>query len=157
MEALLEWVYAALEKDPTSVVLVVACVCGLLIGTERELRGHFGQLRVCVLVCVAAAAFSDVIVSQSANTNWGSGFGSIAQGVGFLGAGLIMKDGATIRGVSTAATLWCAAAVGAAAGAREIVAAVMVTLIVVGVNLVLRPITAWARRHGSRPGGSDLD
>lgn len=156
MEALLEWLYAALEKDPTSVVLVVACVCGLLIGTERELRGHFGQLRVCVLVCVAAAAFSDLIVSQSANTNWGSGFGSIAQGVGFLGAGLIMKDGATIRGVSTAATLWCAAAVGAAAGAREIVAAVMVTLIVVGVNVVLRPITAWARRHERRTGG-DLD
>jgi putative Mg2+ transporter-C (MgtC) family protein len=110
------------------------------------LRGHHGQLRVCVLVCIAAAAFSDLVVTRADSSNWANGFGSIAQGVGFLGAGLIMKD-PTIRGVSTAATLWCVAAVGAAAGAREIVSAMVVTLIVLGVNVVLRPISRWARRH----------
>nr|WP_283771084.1 MgtC/SapB family protein [Roseococcus pinisoli] len=136
-----------LERDPTAVVLPIACLCGLLMGTERELRGHRGQLRVCVLVCVAAAAFSDLVVTRAESSNWANGFGSIAQGVGFLGAGLIMKDGATVRGVSTAATLWCVAAAGAAAGAREIVAALLVTLIVLGANLVLRPINIWARRR----------
>lgn len=144
---MLEWLYAALERDPTSVVLSVACLCGLLIGTERELRGHHGQLRVCVLVCIAAAAFSDLVVTRADSSNWANGFGSIAQGVGFLGAGLIMKDGPTVRGVSTAATLWCVAAAGAAAGAREILSAMVVTLMVVGVNVVLRPISRWARRH----------
>jgi len=148
----LDWVYAALEQDPTAVVLPVACLCGLLIGTERELRGHHGQLRVCVLVCIAAAAFSDLVVTRAESSNWANGFGSIAQGVGFLGAGLIMKDGPTVRGVSTAATLWCVAAVGAAAGAREVVSAILVTLIVLGVNVVLRPISRWARRHQARSG-----
>jgi putative Mg2+ transporter-C (MgtC) family protein len=148
---MLEWLYALLERDPTSVVLPVAAICGLLIGTERELRGHTGQLRVCVLVCIAAAAFSDLVVTRAESTNWANGFGSIAQGVGFLGAGLIMKDGATVRGVSTAATLWCVAAAGAAAGAREILSAVVVTLMVVGVNVVLRPISTWARRQRKGP------
>lgn len=146
---MLEWLYAALERDPTAVVLPVACICGLLVGTEREIRGHRGQLRVCVLVCIAAAAFSDLVVTRAESTNWANGFGSIAQGVGFLGAGLIMKDGPTIRGVSTAATLWCVAAIGAAAGAREILSAMVVTLMVLGVNMILRPITEWARRHRS--------
>ncbi|MBS7812584.1 MgtC/SapB family protein [Roseococcus pinisoli] len=144
---MLDWLYGMLERDPTAVVLPIACLCGLLMGTERELRGHRGQLRVCVLVCVAAAAFSDLVVTRAESSNWANGFGSIAQGVGFLGAGLIMKDGATVRGVSTAATLWCVAAAGAAAGAREIVAALLVTLIVLGANLVLRPINIWARRR----------
>lgn len=147
-----DWVFQMLERDPTAVVLPIACLCGLLIGTERELRGHHGQLRVCVLVCVAAAAFSDLVVTRAESSNWANGFGSIAQGVGFLGAGLIMKDGPTVRGVSTAATLWCVAAAGAAAGAREIVSALVVTLIVLSVNVVLRPITLWARRHESRHG-----
>lgn len=146
---MLDWLYAALERDPTAVVMPIAAACGLLIGTEREIRGHPGQLRVCVLVCIAAAAFSDLVVTRAESTNWANGFGSIAQGVGFLGAGLIMKDGPTIRGVSTAATLWCVAAVGAAAGAREILSAMVVTLIVLGVNVILRPITQWAHRHRS--------
>lgn len=149
---MIDWLYAMLERDPTVVVLPAAAICGLLMGIERELRGHRGQLRVCVLVCVAAAAFADLVVTRADSTNWANGFGSIAQGVGFLGAGLIMKDGATVRGVSTAATLWCVAAAGAAAGAREIVAAALVTLIVLGVNLVLRPINLWARRNRSVAG-----
>lgn len=144
---MLDWLLQMLERDPTAVVLPIACFCGLLIGTERELRGHPGQLRVCVLVCIAAAAFSDLVVTRAESTNWANGFGSIAQGVGFLGAGLIMKDGPTIRRVSTAATLWCVAAVGAAAGAREIISAMVVTLIVLGVNVILKPLTEWARRN----------
>ncbi|WP_421994635.1 MgtC/SapB family protein [Roseococcus sp.] len=151
-----DWVFRVLESDPTAVVLPIACLCGLLIGTEREIRGHRGQLRVCVLVCVAAAAFSDLVVTRADSSNWANGFGAIAQGVGFLGAGLIMKDGPTVRGVSTAATLWCVAAAGAAAGAREIVSALMVTLIVLGVNVVLRPINLWARRHEAK-GGVDFE
>ena len=156
MGALLDWLYAALERDPTAVVLPTAFLCGLVIGTERELRGHRGQLRVCILVCVAAAAFSDLVVTLAEPSNWGNGFGAIAQGVGFLGAGLILKEGGTVRGISTAATLWCVAAAGASAGAREITSALVVTLLVLGVNLVLRPVSDWAHRR-RRPDPSDPD
>jgi putative Mg2+ transporter-C (MgtC) family protein len=156
MDAFLDWLTAALEHDTTTVVLPAAFFCGLIIGTERELRGHRGQLRVCILVCVAAAAFSDLVVTLADRSNWGNGFGAIAQGVGFLGAGLILKEGATVRGVSTAATLWCVAAAGAAAGARELLSALTVTLLVLAVNLVLRPLSDWAHRR-RRPDPSDPD
>jgi putative Mg2+ transporter-C (MgtC) family protein len=149
--AVLEW----LERDPTALVLPAAFLCGLVIGLERELRGHPGQLRVCILVCVAAAGFSDLVVTLADRTNWGAGFGAIAQGVGFLGAGLILKDGMTVRGVSTAATLWCVAAAGAAAGAREVISAAVLTLLVLAVNLILKPLSEWARRKATRPGPED--
>ena len=137
----------ALARDPTVVVLAAALLCGLLIGAERELRGHPGQLRVCVIVCVAAAGFADLIVSEVERSNWGNGFGAIAQGVGFLGAGLILRDGMTVRGLSSAATLWAVAVIGAAAGARDIVLAATLTLIALKVNLVLRPLSRWISRH----------
>jgi putative Mg2+ transporter-C (MgtC) family protein len=152
MEAALAWFAAALESDPTIVVLPVAFFFGLLIGTERAVRGHPGQLRVCVLVCLAAAGFSDLIVTRVDSSNWGAGFGAIAQGVGFLGAGLILKEGMNLRGMSTAATLWCVAAAGAAVGAREILLGGTITLLALLTNLILRPISAWAHNRRTRPG-----
>lgn len=146
---------AALARDPTVVVLAAAFLCGMLIGAERELRGHAGQLRVCVIVCVAAAGFSDLIVSEVDRSNWGNGFGAIAQGVGFLGAGLILRDGMTVRGLSTAATLWAVAVVGAAAGARDIVLAGAITLLALLVNLLLRPVSRWISRHQFARDASD--
>jgi putative Mg2+ transporter-C (MgtC) family protein len=66
--------------------------------------------------------------------------------VGFLGAGAIMKEGGSIRGLNTAATLWCSAAVGACAGAGELLDAVFVTVLLVGINLVLRPASRYIDR-----------
>lgn len=152
MDALLDWLLAALERDPTVVALTVAFLCGLAIGTEREMRGHPGQLRVCILVCVAAAGFADLVVTRSDSSNWGAGFGAIAQGVGFLGAGLILKDGLNLRGMSTAATLWCVAAAGASAGGREILAALVITGLALITNVILRPISVWAHRRRTRTG-----
>jgi putative Mg2+ transporter-C (MgtC) family protein len=152
MDALLTWLTAALERDPTAVVLPIAFLCGLAIGTEREVRGHQGQLRVCILVAVAAAGFADLVVTRSDSSNWGAGFGAIAQGVGFLGAGLILKEGLNLRGMSTAATLWCVAAAGASAGAREILSALVITALALVTNVVLRPISVWAHNRRTRSG-----
>src|SRR5208283_817206 len=64
----------------------------------------------------------------------------VVSGIGFLGAGAIMKEGVNIRGLNTAATLWCSAAVGAAAGSGLIVEATMLTVLVIAGNTLLRPL-----------------
>lgn len=71
-------------------------------------------------------------------------------GIGFLGAGVIMRDGLSLRGLNTAATLWCSAAVGCLAGTGMFVLAAFGTAGVVGANLLLRPL---GRRMDREPGG----
>src|SRR5476649_179799 len=97
----------------TLVSLLTAFVLGTLIGAERQWRQRSAGLRTNVLVSVGAAAF----VSLGMRLNGHSGAAQLASyvvsGIGFLGAGVIMKDGAQIRGLNTAATLWCSGAVGA--------------------------------------------
>jgi putative Mg2+ transporter-C (MgtC) family protein len=68
-------------------------------------------------------------------------------GVGFLGAGAIMKDGGNVRGLNTAATLWCSAAVGACAGAGELLDAVFVAALLIIINSVLRPLSRYIDRR----------
>ena len=71
----------------------------------------------------------------------------VVSGVGFLGAGAIMKDGGSVRGLNTAATLWCSAAVGACAGAGQTLAAVFVATLLVTINSVLRPLSRFIDRR----------
>jgi putative Mg2+ transporter-C (MgtC) family protein len=71
----------------------------------------------------------------------------VVSGVGFLGAGAIMKDGGSVRGLNTAATLWCSAAVGACAGAGEMLDAVFVTTLLITINSVLRPLSRFIDRR----------
>ncbi|MDB5372869.1 MAG: hypothetical protein JWP04_1511 [Belnapia sp.] len=135
-----------LLADSTLLGLPVAFVLGALVGLEREWCRNAAGLRTCVLVTTAAAAFADLMTTQVHPNNLGAGFGAIATGVGFLGAGTIMQNGASVRGLSTAATLWCLAAIGATAGAGETVAAVWLTLLVLAVNIVLKPVARLVRR-----------
>ena len=90
---------------------------GTLIGVERQYRQRNAGLRTNILVAVGAAAFT--VLSYSMTT--GSGDPSrvaaqIVSGIGFLGGGLILKDGFTVRGLNTAATIWCSAACGTLSG-----------------------------------------
>jgi putative Mg2+ transporter-C (MgtC) family protein len=71
----------------------------------------------------------------------------VVSGVGFLGAGAIMKEGANIRGLNTAATLWCSAAVGACVGAGELLDATFVTALLIGINIALRPLSRYIDRR----------
>jgi putative Mg2+ transporter-C (MgtC) family protein len=68
------------------------------------------------------------------------GHGYVVSGIGFLGAGAIMKEGLNVRGLNTAATLWCSAAIGAAAGAGLVAESGLLTLFVIAGNTLLRPL-----------------
>lgn len=131
--------------------LLIALGLGAGIGFERQWQRHEAGLKTNALVCAGSAMFvmmagffgePDRIVAQ------------ILPGIGFLGAGMIMRDGLHVRGLNTAATLWCSAAVGTLAGSgREAVAAVG-ALVIVAANIILREIANWVeRRNASRPEG----
>jgi putative Mg2+ transporter-C (MgtC) family protein len=119
---------------------------GALIGVERQYRARMAGLRTNALVAVGAALF--VLLSAhgfGGITDAGSAdptrvAAQIVSGIGFLGAGVILRDGLNVRGLNTAATLWCSAAVGALAGAGLYAVAAMGTAVVVAVNVGLRPI-----------------
>ena len=99
--------------------LVVAAILGALIGLEREIHEHPAGMRTHLLVSLGSAGFT--VLSLTAFAAPGADPARIAAqivtGVGFLGAGAILKEGASIRGLTTAASLWTVAAVGMAAGA----------------------------------------
>jgi putative Mg2+ transporter-C (MgtC) family protein len=120
--------------------LLVAFVLGTLIGAERQYRQRSGGLRTNVLVAVGAAAFVDI--GQHINGNAGATqvIAYVVSGVGFLGAGVIMKEGKNVWGLNTAATLWCSAAVGACAGVDLAYEAVALTAFVLAGNTLLRPL-----------------
>jgi putative Mg2+ transporter-C (MgtC) family protein len=122
------------------VSLFAAFVLGGLIGAERQYRQRGGGLRTHVLVAVGAAAFVDI--GQHLNGNPGATqiIAYVVSGVGFLGAGVIMKQGSNVWGLNTAATLWCSAAVGACAGADLAFEAVALTCFVLAGNTLLRPL-----------------
>lgn len=126
--------------------VVVAAVLGAAIGAEREWRRHPGGLRSCALVAAAACVFTEVAVAHG-GSNPAAGFGAIATGVGFLGAGVILHEGIQVRGLSTAATFWAVAAIGTAAGVLEFGQAVALTLVVFFAHVALRPLSAWIERR----------
>src|SRR5579863_9160227 len=97
--------------------LASACILGALVGLERQWHQRMAGTRTNALVAAGASAF---VMAGSLLVNDPSATGRVASyvvsGVGFLGAGVIFKDSANIRGLNTAATIWCSAAVGLLAG-----------------------------------------
>jgi putative Mg2+ transporter-C (MgtC) family protein len=124
----------------SALCLAAAFLLGTLIGAERQYRQRSAGLRTNVLVAVGAASFVDLAVRLGGDDGAVRVVAYVVSGIGFLGAGAIMKEGITIRGLNTAATLWCSAAVGACAGAGFIVEAMLLTAFVIAGNTLLRPI-----------------
>jgi putative Mg2+ transporter-C (MgtC) family protein len=126
--------------------LSVAMFCGALIGSERQVRQRMAGLRTNALVALGAAAFvtfSGLYPDEVSPTRVAA---QIVSGIGFLGAGIIFRDGFNVHGLNTAATLWCSAAVGMMAGAGAWPYAVLLTGLVVFINLGLRPLVKWLKR-----------
>ena len=124
----------------TLVSLLVAFVFGTLIGAERQYRQRSAGLRTNVLVAVGAAAFVDLgnhLTGQDGSVRI---IAYVVSGIGFLGAGAIMKEGMSVRGLNTAATLWASAAVGSCAGADMIAQSALLTAFVLAGNTLLRPL-----------------
>jgi putative Mg2+ transporter-C (MgtC) family protein len=122
-------------------------VLGTLIGLERQWRQRSAGLRTNVLVVLGATAFSDLGMRLLGAEGATRIISYVVSGIGFLGAGVILKDGANIRGLNTAATLWCSAAVGALSGSGlRLEAATLVVFVLAG-NTLLRPLVNWINRR----------
>lgn len=130
----------------TVVALAAAFVLGTLIGAERQYRQRTAGLRTNVLVAVGAAAFVDLAQRIAGTTEAVRVISYVVSGIGFLGAGVIMKEGMNVRGLNTAATLWCSAAVGACAGTDMIAEAALLTVFVLAGNTLLRPLVNMINR-----------
>jgi putative Mg2+ transporter-C (MgtC) family protein len=140
-------------EGATAVVLFVAFLFGAAIGIERGISTASVGIRTCTLVALASAAFGSLVVERVPETNWGAAFGAVATGVGFLGAGAIVKGGragSPVSGLGEAGTIWCVAIMGLLMGAREFASALLVTVLVLVVNLLLRPVAGWIDRHRAR-------
>ena len=122
------------------VSLFGAFILGALIGAERQYRQRGGGLRTHVLVSVGAATFVDIGMHLNGNAGATQIIAYVVSGVGFLGAGVIMKQGSNVWGLNTAATLWCSAAVGACTGADLAFEAIALTCFVLAGNTLLRPL-----------------
>lgn len=128
--------------------LSMALVAGAAIGMERQWRQRMAGLRTNALVAVGSASFvimGLMAVDEISPTRVAA---QVVSGIGFLGAGVIMRDGLNVRGLNTAATLWCAAAVGVLAGGGHFLAAAITSGVVLLANTGLRPL---ARRVDRRP------
>ena len=123
------------------VSLAAAFILGTLIGAERQYRQRGGGLRTHVLVAVGAATFVDIGMHLNGNAGATQIIAYVVSGVGFLGGGVIMRDKGSIQGINTAATLWCAAAVGVLCGAGHYGPALAGTAIVLITNTVLREVS----------------
>ncbi|TCM66495.1 putative Mg2+ transporter-C (MgtC) family protein [Acinetobacter calcoaceticus] len=124
----------------TSISLFTAFILGGLIGFERQYRQRTAGLRTNVLVALGAAIFVDIAISLHGADGAVRVIAYVVSGIGFLGAGVIMRQEGNIQGLNTAATLWCSAAVGAAAGADLVLEAVLATVFILAANTLLRPI-----------------
>jgi len=124
----------------TLVSLSAAYILGGLIGFERQYRQRTAGLRTNVLVAVGAAIFVDMANRLGGAEGAVRVVAYVVSGIGFLGAGVIMREEGNVRGLNTAATLWASAAVGACAGADLILEALLGTLFVLAANTLLRPI-----------------
>lgn len=119
--------------------LGIAFLLGAAIGTERQWRQRMAGLRTNMLVCIGACMFVLLGVRVGGDAS-GRVISYVVSGIGFLGAGVIMKEGLNVRGLNTAATLWCSAAVGAACGVGLIIESSIFTAFIILTHLIMRPI-----------------
>jgi len=139
-------VFNGLEFLNSAASLALAFVLGMLIGSERQYRQRTAGLRTNVLVCVGAAAFVDLGMRLNGNNGAAQVVAYVVSGVGFLGAGVIMKEGMNVRGLNTAATLWSSAAVGSFSGADLLAQATLLTAFILAGNTFLRPLVNFINR-----------
>jgi len=118
--------------------LLLAAFCGGLIGWQRDRRSYVAGLRTMALVAIGASLFTatnEVLGLDRVAAN-------IVTGIGFLGAGIIFRDGATVRGITTAATVWSVAAIGIAIGVELYMVALVATVLVF-IILEMRPLSEY--------------
>lgn len=132
--------------------LSVAFILGAAIGMERQWRQRMAGLRTNMLVAIGAGMFVAMGVRIGGDAA-GRVTSYVVSGIGFLGAGVIMKDGLNVRGLNTAATLWCSAAIGALCGMGFLEEALIGSIFVIMTHLLMRPLGI---RLSRLPVGKDM-
>lgn len=121
-----------------------AFLMGALIGLERQFRQHNAGLRTNILVALASAAFTVLSVTMTKDSGDPSRVAAqIVSGIGFLGGGLILKEGFTVRGLNTAATIWCSAACGTLSGVAMYKEGFVLVIFVLLTHCLLRPLCKY--------------
>ncbi len=124
--------------------ILIALVCGAIIGFERQWHHKNAGLRTNTLVAIGAAIY--VLISIQLTGEEGDVtriIGQVVTGIGFLGAGVILHRGIDVQGLTTAATIWCSSAIGCLAGAGLIVEAFFSTAVILIVNLLFIKIDTF--------------
>ena len=137
--------YASLTD--TAISLTAAFFFGGLIGLERQYRQRTAGLRTNILVAIGAAIFVDAGNRLTGHDGAVHVMAYVVSGIGFLGAGVIMREEGNVRGINTAATLWASGAVGACAGADLILESGLATLFILAANTLLRPVVTLINRQ----------
>jgi putative Mg2+ transporter-C (MgtC) family protein len=139
-----------MEIKEFSIRILIAVICGLAIGFERQFRHKDAGLRTNTLVALGAAIFT--LLSSELTEKSGDVtriIGQVVTGIGFIGAGVIFKAGRNVHGLSSAATIWCSAAIGCLAAAGFTWNAFICTGLILFINIVLLPIDQWLRNRGN--------
>jgi putative Mg2+ transporter-C (MgtC) family protein len=117
-----------------------ALLMGGAIGLERQWRQRTAGLRTNALVALGSALFVSLSLLMDHESSPTRIAAQVVSGLGFLGGGVILREGFNVRGMNTAATLWCSGAIGTLAGAGFLIEAVVGTLAVLVVHIALRPL-----------------
>ncbi len=141
--------------DDMLIRLGMAVVLGALIGLERQWRQRMAGLRTNALVSTGAACFLVFAALIPGEGGQARVAAQVVSGIGFLGAGVILREGLNVRGLNTAATLWCSAAVGTLAGGGLLWQAALASGVVVLTNVLLRPVVRLINRQPL--GGTDVE
>jgi putative Mg2+ transporter-C (MgtC) family protein len=123
--------------------ILLAILLGGLIGGEREARDKSAGFRTIILICLGATLFTMLSSYLTNDTDTARIAANIVTGIGFLGAGAILREGNQITGLTTAATIWLAASVGMAVGAGEYILSGIVTLVTMLVLWLFPVIESW--------------
>ena len=134
----------------TGIQLLVSFVIGTAIGIEREYRSKAAGLRTMIMICLGSTVFTELSMTLGVNSPDRIA-SNIITGIGFLGAGVIFKDGLSISGITTATTIWITAALGMAVGAGEYFIALIGSLVVLVVLTLFETVQKHiTRRHQER-------
>ncbi len=146
--------------------LLCALLAGVIIGTQRELRQHQAGLTTNSLVSVGACIF--ILISESVIMSAVASGGpvnndnlrvlsQVVTGIGFLGAGVIMKNGLTIHGLSSAATIWCSAGIGCLCGYGMWKEGLVSVAVIIFINWGLKSIEVYFKKRKNHDGDGDME
>lgn len=147
---------------PLCGLILVSCAvfCGTLIGLEREHRAKPAGVKTVSLICIGSTIFTiaSILIAGDSGADRGRIAAQVVTGIGFLGAGAIIRDHKTIIGLTTGATIWVASAIGVLIGAGYAAGGIAMTIVVLAVLLALRRSEDhFKRRAGQSPSASSRD